>query len=192
MTPRLERRRPNRSRVTPCVPGVTPCEHGRTPSRPGRRVNEHGARLCEDGRRLDEDGRRLCRHGRRLREHGRRLCEHGRRPCEHGRRLCEHGRRLYEEGRRPSEHGGTLRPERVAAGRSRGPLGTPRGKPAQLEIGGLRSAHGRACSSWAASRKSVASSPNLPTKCEPTGSPSAFQNSGTDMAGCPVTFARAV
>ena len=37
--------------------------------------------------------------------------------------------------------------------------------------GGTRPAHGSACSSWAESRSSVASSPNRPTSCIPIGSP---------------------
>jgi len=40
----------------------------------------------------------------------------------------------------------------------------------------------------AAKRKSVASSPNLPTKCMLIGSPALFQYSGPDMVGCPVTL----
>ena len=54
--------------------------------------------------------------------------------------------------------------------------------------GGVRSNHGCARSSWPARRNSVASSPNRPTKCMPTGSPPAVQWSGTDIAGCPVTL----
>src|SRR6185295_16686393 len=54
--------------------------------------------------------------------------------------------------------------------------------------GGRRSAHGRADSSCAASLNNVALSPKRPTKCVPIGRPSSFQNSGTDIAGCPVTL----
>ena len=56
--------------------------------------------------------------------------------------------------------------------------------------GGRRSAQGRAASSWAASRNNLGSSPRLPRKCVPIGSPSRFQWSGTDMAAPPVTLAR--
>jgi hypothetical protein len=56
------------------------------------------------------------------------------------------------------------------------------------KVAGQRAAQGRVASSCAARRKSVASSPNRPTKCVPTGSPSAFQNNGTDIAGWPVTL----
>src|SRR5262249_15066942 len=51
---------------------------------------------------------------------------------------------------------------------------------------GLLSVQGRATSSWAANLNRVASSPNRPTKCDPIGSPSLFQNKGTDIAGWPV------
>ena len=58
----------------------------------------------------------------------------------------------------------------------------------QADIGGRRLTHGRASSSCAASRKSVASSPKGPANCTPMGILSLFQNNGTDMAGCPVLF----
>src|SRR6266404_582432 len=45
----------------------------------------------------------------------------------------------------------------------------------QAETGGRRDAHGRAASSCAASRNSVASSPKRATKCDPIGNPSAVQ-----------------
>ena len=51
---------------------------------------------------------------------------------------------------------------------------------------GLCPAHGRACSSCPARRKSVASSPKRPANWIPTGSPSGVQCSGTDIAGWPV------
>lgn len=54
--------------------------------------------------------------------------------------------------------------------------------------GGRRCAHGRARSSWPASRSSVASSPKRPTKCMPIGSPASFQRSGTHIAGWPVAL----
>ena len=54
---------------------------------------------------------------------------------------------------------------------------------------GNRTDHGRAASSWEASRNNVASSPNRPRKWTPIGKPSAFQKSGTDIAGLPVAFA---
>ena len=44
---------------------------------------------------------------------------------------------------------------------------------------------GRACSSWPASRNSVASSPNLAENIMPSGNPALFHASGTDIAGCP-------
>jgi hypothetical protein len=53
---------------------------------------------------------------------------------------------------------------------------------------GALSAQGLACSNCPARRNNVASSPNLPTKCIPIGRFSAFQWSGTDMAGWPVTL----
>jgi len=46
---------------------------------------------------------------------------------------------------------------------------------ASAAIGATRSDHGWACSNWPAKRKIVASSPYRPTKCIPTGRPSAFQ-----------------
>ena len=49
--------------------------------------------------------------------------------------------------------------------------------------GGRRSIHGLACSSCAASRKSVASANGLPMTCTPIGRPSSLQCSGTDIAG---------
>ena len=63
---------------------------------------------------------------------------------------------------------------------------TARAAPTQAEIGGRRPAHGRAASSWPASRNKVASSPKRATKCVPMGRPASFQNSGTDIAGWPV------
>src|SRR5712692_12040230 len=57
---------------------------------------------------------------------------------------------------------------------------------------GRRSAQGCACSSCAASRKSVASSPKRPKKCEPIGNPCPFQCKGTESAGWPVRLARGV
>jgi hypothetical protein len=55
-------------------------------------------------------------------------------------------------------------------------------------MGGFCSAHGLACSNWAANRKSVASSPKRPANWTPIGMLSSFQYKGTDMAGCPVIF----
>lgn len=54
---------------------------------------------------------------------------------------------------------------------------------------GRRPSHGWAASSCAASRMSVASSPNRPRKCTPIGRPSSFHHSGTDIAGLPVRLA---
>jgi hypothetical protein len=54
---------------------------------------------------------------------------------------------------------------------------------------GIRSAHGRAPSSWAASWSRVRSSPKAPIRCVPIGNPSSFQKSGTDIDGCPVWLA---
>ena len=59
-------------------------------------------------------------------------------------------------------------------------------------LGGRRSAHGRASSSCAASRISVASANGAPIICTPTGRPSSLQWSGTDVAGWPVTLTIAV
>ena len=70
-----------------------------------------------------------------------------------------------------------------------GQLDRPAVGRAQACTPGLRPAHGRACSSCAASRSSVASPPNRPRKCTPTGRPSSFHHSGTDIAGCPVMLA---
>ncbi len=53
----------------------------------------------------------------------------------------------------------------------------------QAEIGGRRPRQGLAASSWPASLKSVASSPKRAANWTPTGSPSSFHQSGTDMAG---------
>ena len=64
----------------------------------------------------------------------------------------------------------------------------PNSEPTQADKGGRRPAHDRADSSCAARRNSVASSPNRPTKWTPTGSPSAFQYRGTDIAGCPLAL----
>src|SRR5207248_7768310 len=60
------------------------------------------------------------------------------------------------------------------------------------EAGGRRSAHGRASSSWAARRTSVASANGRPISWTPMGRPSSLQCSGTDAAGCPVMFTIAV
>ena len=54
--------------------------------------------------------------------------------------------------------------------------------------GGRRRAQGAASSSWRARRRRVASSPTLPAKCIPIGSPSAPWCRGTDIAGWPVTL----
>ena len=51
--------------------------------------------------------------------------------------------------------------------------------------GGVRSFHGRACSSCAASRNNVASSPNRAVNIMPSGSPAAFHASGIDIDGWP-------
>ena len=48
---------------------------------------------------------------------------------------------------------------------------------------GRRCAQGEACSSWAPSDSSVASSPGRPTSCTPTGRPSSVQCSGSESAG---------
>ncbi len=59
----------------------------------------------------------------------------------------------------------------------------------QALTGGTRADHGRADSSWPASRNSVASSPYRPRKCTPTGRPDPFHDNGTDIAGLPVMLA---
>ena len=66
----------------------------------------------------------------------------------------------------------------------------PSGKPG-YDTGGRASAHGRAASSCAARRTSVASANGRPITWTPTGSAPA-RCSGTDIAGWPVTFAIAV
>ena len=58
--------------------------------------------------------------------------------------------------------------------------------------GARRSFHGISCSSCAARRNSVASSPVRAVNSIPIGNPSAVQCSGSDMEGCPVTFATIV
>jgi hypothetical protein len=62
----------------------------------------------------------------------------------------------------------------------------PRSVTGGQSEGGFRCAHGRAFSSAAASRKSVASSPKRDANCVPMGKPCAFQKRGTLIAGCPV------
>ena len=57
---------------------------------------------------------------------------------------------------------------------------------------GRRSAQGRAVSSCAASASSVPSSAGRPASSTEVGSPSSPWNSGTEMAGCPVTLKMAV
>ena len=73
-----------------------------------------------------------------------------------------------------------------------------RGEPAERGLKGRGavarrrrgdSRHGRACSSWAETRKSVASRPGRPISCTPIGRPSSLQKSGSDTAGRPVMFA---
>src|SRR5690242_9683896 len=54
--------------------------------------------------------------------------------------------------------------------------------------GGRRVDQGRACSSCAARRSSVASSPKRPAICTPTGIPPELQCSGSEMAGWPVVL----
>ncbi len=56
------------------------------------------------------------------------------------------------------------------------------------QTAGFLSAHGRAASSCAATRNSVASSPNLAVNIEPIGRPVALQLSGTDIDGCPLAL----
>src|SRR5215831_756502 len=57
------------------------------------------------------------------------------------------------------------------------------------ELAGTWPCHGLAASSCDANRKRVASSPNRPRKCTPTGRPSGLHQSGTDIAGFPVMLA---
>src|SRR6185436_3817237 len=66
------------------------------------------------------------------------------------------------------------------------------GGTASAWTGGRRSAQGRADSSWAATRSSVASSPNRACSWAPIGRPAAFHISGTLMAGWPLTLANGV
>ena len=66
------------------------------------------------------------------------------------------------------------------------------GDAMRLELEGAGRAHGRASSSCAASRMSVASANGAPIICTPIGSPSSLQWSGTDIAGWPVTLTIAV
>ena len=68
---------------------------------------------------------------------------------------------------------------------------TPRERRSRRPAG-RRSRHGRACSSWAETRISVASSAGRPTSCTPIGRPSSLQESGSDTAGRPVMFATCV
>jgi hypothetical protein len=63
--------------------------------------------------------------------------------------------------------------------------------PVQLRhapTGGRRPAHGAASSNWPANDSSVSSSPKRPTNCTPMGRPSAFQCSGNEIPGWPVTL----
>src|ERR1700736_1087898 len=53
------------------------------------------------------------------------------------------------------------------------------------QIGGILCFQGRSCSSWAARRNTVASSPKRAANIMPSGSPAAFHASGTDIAGWP-------
>lgn len=57
---------------------------------------------------------------------------------------------------------------------------------------GRRSAHGRADSNWAATRRIVGSSCSRPTSCTASGNRSEPNPEGTDAAGLPVTFQSAV
>ena len=59
------------------------------------------------------------------------------------------------------------------------------GRHVYAQRGGFLSFHGRCCSNCAARRNSVASSPKRAANIMPSGSPAAFQASGTDIAGCP-------
>ena len=63
---------------------------------------------------------------------------------------------------------------------------------APANTGGRRSAQGRACSSWAATRISRSSRPKGATSWTPIGSPSSVQCSGSEIAGWPVTLKSAV
>lgn len=56
------------------------------------------------------------------------------------------------------------------------------------DMGGRRSAHGRACSSCDATRMRRSSRPYAAASCTPIGIPSPFQDSGSEIAGCPVTL----
>src|SRR2546425_1818640 len=58
--------------------------------------------------------------------------------------------------------------------------------------GGVRSNHGRAASSWAARRNSIASSPWRATSWTATGSPARERPSGSTIAGWPVMLNQTV
>ena len=80
----------------------------------------------------------------------------------------------------------TRRPGRRSGSRSRA------SRALCQETGGLRSAHGRAASSCAASLSKRASPAGGPIACTPMGRPLSLQCRGTDIAGRPVRLAIAV